>query len=305
MKHGKLLILLILLSFTYLPFFHFYTSWPNRFVTSPVQAHQYRIDLILPTYGDPFWDEVAESVKISAQKYPILLRTDQSSELIRQMEVSIASNVDGILVVGNDTVRFNQSVERATQKGIPVFTIGSDAPSSLRKKYIGSDQMEAGKKMGRHLQQTFGQDHQIGIVTPNHTLPARPIRLLGLKETLVNDENMLVFDQIEHLLNNHPAVDVIVVLDGRDYREVLQIIQTRTGKVNQHLYTFADDPAIHAYYEAGDLSGYIEQSPQQIGEKSISVLINWLEGREELSPDPIHTSIHLVTQRVKKHDQNH
>ncbi|MFK4997425.1 substrate-binding domain-containing protein [Bacillus sp. N9] len=81
------------------------------------------------------------------------------------IEMAVAAKVDGILTQGLTNREFKPAIDRAVNQGIPVITFDTDLEDSKRLSYIGTDNYEAGYKVGEALiQDTKGQAN-VGIIT--------------------------------------------------------------------------------------------------------------------------------------------
>jgi simple sugar transport system substrate-binding protein len=100
------------------------------------------------------------------------------------MKSAIAQRVDGIACTLPDPTAFNDVVQEAMSKGIPVIAINADAPQSGRLAYIGQGNYEAGRSMGEQIVKLLpgGGDVILGI----HTAGAENLeaRIRGVKDVL-------------------------------------------------------------------------------------------------------------------------
>jgi simple sugar transport system substrate-binding protein len=100
------------------------------------------------------------------------------------MKSAIAQRVDGIACTLPDPTAFNDVVQEAMSKGIPVIAINADAPNSGRLSYIGQGNYEAGRSMGKEIVKLLprGGDVILGI----HTAGAENLeaRIKGVKDVL-------------------------------------------------------------------------------------------------------------------------
>jgi len=100
------------------------------------------------------------------------------------MKSAIAQRVDGIACTLPDPTAFNDVVQEAMSKGIPVIAINADAPNSGRLAYIGQGNYEAGRAMGKEIVKLLprGGDVILGI----HTAGAENLeaRIKGVKDVL-------------------------------------------------------------------------------------------------------------------------
>ena len=67
------------------------------------------------------------------------------------MEIAISSDVDGIIVKGDESPEMDDLIDRATQKGIPVVTVYEDNPNSSRCCYVGVGSFNLGREYGKQI----------------------------------------------------------------------------------------------------------------------------------------------------------
>ena len=67
------------------------------------------------------------------------------------MEIAILSDVDGIIVEGDDSEKLITLIAEAEENGIPVVTVMSDADKSRRKSFIGISSYDVGIEFGKQL----------------------------------------------------------------------------------------------------------------------------------------------------------
>lgn len=70
---------------------------------------------------------------------------------IEFIKAAIAQGVDGIATTMPNPDAFNDVVQEALSKGIPVVSLNADAPDSGRLAYIGQGNFAAGQSMGREI----------------------------------------------------------------------------------------------------------------------------------------------------------
>ncbi len=100
------------------------------------------------------------------------------------MKSAIAQKVDGIACTLPDPTAFNDVVQEALSKGIPVIAINADAPKSGRLAYIGQGNYDAGRSMGQQILKLLpdGGDVLLTIHTPGaENLEAR---IKGIQDVL-------------------------------------------------------------------------------------------------------------------------
>jgi simple sugar transport system substrate-binding protein len=103
---------------------------------------------------------------------------------IEFMKSAIAQKVDGIACTLPDPTAFNDVVQEAMSKGIPVIAINADAPKSGRLAYIGQGNYDAGRSMGAQIVKLLPNGGDVLLTI--HTAGASPLedRISGIKNVL-------------------------------------------------------------------------------------------------------------------------
>lgn len=80
------------------------------------------------------------------------------------IESLIERRVDGIAISVNDADALKESINKAVDAGIPVVTFDSDAPSSKREAFYGTNNSGSGAIMGEHLVRVMGTKGKIALL---------------------------------------------------------------------------------------------------------------------------------------------
>ena len=67
----------------------------------------------------------------------------------QQMEIAIASGVDGIIVTASETEEMTELINKASEEGIPVVTLYGDNTQSARCSFVGVGSYNLGREYGR------------------------------------------------------------------------------------------------------------------------------------------------------------
>lgn len=101
-----------------------------------------------------FWQDVYEGAKQggeSTNAYVELfagnLGADYSVE--ERMEIAVASQVDGIILEGEDSLALRNEIEKAKESGIPVVVVNQDVTESERISLVGISRYDLGQTYGR------------------------------------------------------------------------------------------------------------------------------------------------------------
>jgi ribose transport system substrate-binding protein len=276
-----------------------------------------RIVLITQELETPFWDQVSAGAKQQAELAGARLEVwgsygNNQEDFLKQIEIAIYSQVDGIIVQGLDTEEFKELTKvKASSYGVPVITVANDVPmaESLRRTYVGSDQLLAGRMIAEQLLEDMGESGEVVLMIDSRMEYYQTQRLKGIQEYLSNYPNIQLIEAetedtreqviatTKDLLNRMPDVDAFITLNAKFADDLVEEIDRRSNVETFYIYSFDDDPSSLSLLEQGKIDGMIEQSPLMMGELSVKLMMNWLN--KEVLPldlDGYLTDIQMVKQ---------
>lgn len=117
--------------------------------------------MITSNDGAVFWQEVYAGAKQGGEEvgdYVELFAGDLGVEysMEERMEIAIASQVDGIIVEGEDSRSLRDAITKANESGIPVVVISKDVPDSGRISFVGISRYDLGQTYGRQTCELVG-----------------------------------------------------------------------------------------------------------------------------------------------------
>lgn len=110
--------------------------------------------------------------------------TSDAAQQASIIESLIERKVDGIGLSVNDPDALRGAIDKAMDAGIPVVTFDSDAPSSKRISFYGTNNYGSGKIFGEHLTRIMGPKGKIAILTGTPGALNLEERIQGLKDYL-------------------------------------------------------------------------------------------------------------------------
>ena len=225
----------------------------------------------------------------------------------------ITQGVDGMAISVPDADVAINVIKQARDAGIAVITFDADSPKSVRQAYIGTDNMEMGRELGRQLIQ---RQPKPGIYITQSGGPAAENlndRLKGLNEVLAkagwtiapgspsycNDDAALANQQLTDQMTANPNANAVVPIGGW----ALFAPEAYKGFVN----------ANRKRYDGGELSlimpdtlrvevellqqGYAQvlvgQRPFEMGEKAMDMLLALKKGQKV--PPVTYVGLDIVT----------
>lgn len=279
------------------------------------EENRRRIVLITRERDTPFWSELEAGALAAAERHGVSLEAWGSfglneADFLRNLELAIASRVDGIIAQGLDVEAFKKlTAIRAAEHGIPVITVGSDVPvaESMRRTYVGSDHYEAGRLLARRLAADLGGEGRAVLIASGRREHFERERLAGLLDVIErqpgitvevaesgssNDELVQV---VRDRLNARPDTNAFIPVAHHNAGVIAREVGRRFRAADFHIYAFDENPETLQLLRDGLIRGVIAQEPYRMGEWSVSLMVRWLEGIDlPLDMDGYYTDIRLL-----------
>jgi ribose transport system substrate-binding protein len=158
----------------------------------------------------------------------------------------VQKKATGILLSVADSALLKDNIDKAIAAGVPVITIDSDAPSSKRLFFIGTNNYQAGFTGGERLAQELkGKGNVVVFTMPDQSNLQE--RLRGYKEALaktpgikitrvvdIQGDPRIAFDTATQIIGKErDKVDAFVCLEAQSGKEVAGVLDSYhvTGKV--------------------------------------------------------------------------
>ncbi len=144
-----------------------------------------RVAVILPHNDDSYFHDMAESASAHARELGIDIKVSwpqlnynipQITELIRE---ATAAQVDAIITQGAEVPSYQAALEEAARAGIQVVLVDTDIAGGSDYFYVGTDNVEAGRILGRELVRVTGGLTFSRVLTPE-TCPVEHILAFDL-----------------------------------------------------------------------------------------------------------------------------
>ncbi len=135
----------------------------------------------------PYWANVEKGVQDAAVKlgvqadFFVPTREDVAAQ-ISTMEGYIAQGYDGIAVAPSDPKAMEATIKAAMDAGIPVITLDTDAPESVRLAYVGTSNKAAGVVAGQEMAKLLPEGGKVAFGTGSLTALNSLERMEGFRE---------------------------------------------------------------------------------------------------------------------------
>ena len=180
--------------------------------------------------------------------------------------------VDAISVA--DPTLMKDDIDNAIASGIPVITIDSDAPTSKRLFFIGTNNYQAGMTGGKRLvQELKGKGNVVVFTMPSQSNLNE--RLRGYKDAIegspqiklahivdIKGDSRIAFDSTEQFLGNDKKehIDAFVCLEALSGKEVAVVFDNYKIK-GRTIIAMDTDPDTLNWIEKGVIAATISQKP--------------------------------------------
>src|SRR5215831_7255587 len=199
---------------------------------------------------------------------------------------AVQKKATGILVDVTDPGLLKEGIDKAVAAGIPVVTIDSDAPSSKRLFFIGTNNYQVGLVGGQRLAQELkGKGNVVVFTMPDQ--PNLQERLSGYKAALartpdikitrvvdIQGDPRIAFDTTTQIVGKErDKVDAFVCLEAQSGKEVAGVLNSYkvTGKTVMAMDT---DPETLDWVQKGVIAATIGQKPYTMAFVGMQMLDN-------------------------------
>ncbi len=149
----------------------------------------------------PYWQSVSSGFERAAADYHVTAlengpdKFDPSGELT-SFRNAVARHPAGILISVADAALFREDINSAIAAGVPVLTVDSDAPTSSRLYFIGTNNIAAGRLGGKRLiEKLNGKGNVVFFTYPGQ--PNLAERLEGYEDEISGHPGMKIIDVVD------------------------------------------------------------------------------------------------------------
>ncbi|WP_426453212.1 sugar-binding protein [Paenibacillus sp. S-38] len=267
------------------------------------------IVLIVQELGHPYWQLVAngaaEAARADQMDIEIVGPVHHSmEEQIQLLEKAIASRVDGIIVQGLNDEKFTPVINRAAEKGIPTLTIDTDAPTSKRLAYVGTDNKAAGRILGQLVVRKTGGSGTIGILIGSESAENQLQRLQGLRSIVSEYKGLRIVDvrasnisameaiqQAADMLQAHPDITIMAGTSATDALGILQAAKSM-NRSDIAIIGFDDLEETLDAVRQGEIDATVVQQPFWMGATSVHLLRDYFSGKS--LPSTLHAQVEII-----------
>ena len=173
------------------------------------RAETVKIHCLLPGGDNPFMENLASAIRF----FPRLHGENRTRIEVTRVEALNPSalssaisrlgpkNCDCVIVVATNDECVRKSIDRASLKGVRVITLVSDNPSSRRSRFVGIDNVAAGRTAGSLMGRFCAPGARVGLIVGSMDLRDHRERFIGFHDLV---------------LEEFPGLDLVGPVEGFD-----------------------------------------------------------------------------------------
>jgi ribose transport system substrate-binding protein len=203
---------------------------------------------------------------------------------VDEFRKAVQAKPSGILVSVADASLLKDDIDKAIAAGIPVLTVDSDAPTSKRLFFIGTNNYQAGLSGGNRLAKELKDKGNVVVFTMPEQANLQD-RLRGYRDALeshpqvkitqvidIKGDPRVAFDTATQMIGKEKdKVDAFVCLEAQAGKEVATVLDSNkvTGKI---IVAMDTDPDTLDWIKKGVIAATISQKPYTMANVGLRAL---------------------------------
>lgn len=270
--------------------------------------------------SNDFWTAIIQGANMAAREYDARLTVmgpdaeTKYEEQGKMIEEAIAMKPDAIALAPSnytETLKYARKIEEA---GIRLILIDSVMEEEAGSSVVATDNVEAGRKMGRYVAEHFSDITGIGIVGHVKGVSTATEREQGFREGLGDLEEKVqevvfcdsdyrkAYQVTKEMLKDHPQINVIAGLNEYSSVGAAKAVKDLglAGKI--HMIGFDSSMKEVKFLEDGTFDAIVVQKPLNMGYLSIETTMQLLDNKEV--PENVDSGSALITKDTMYTEEN-
>ncbi|MDD4850152.1 MAG: substrate-binding domain-containing protein [Gemmiger sp.] len=285
----------------------FTAFWWNEWHKSSATTdqHPYHIEVVFKSYNRPpaFWSNVGDGIMAAEKEFGVTCHitapyTEGDIDTqINLMEQAIAARPNAIILAAADYERLVPVCEKAVAAGILLLTVDSDVNTSARQSFVGTDNVELGRKLGELLAEQTQNKAAFGVIShvEGTATATATDRLAGLLEATpdgdarmegfayCNGSEELAKAQTMELLKDHPDIRCMVGLNESSALGIANALKELELSGQISLVVCDSSEKQIQFLENGTIQACVVQNPFSMGYLSVANAVKLLN-RQNVEP---------------------
>ncbi|WP_349305587.1 sugar-binding protein [Bacillus sp. FJAT-49736] len=265
-----------------------------------IPSYKYHFVLVPEEMDNDYWRLVEKGAKAAAKKHHVLLeykgpKQSNIDEHLKELKIAGASRVDGILTQGYNDQQFSPVINNLENKGIPVITVDTDAPSSNRRAYIGSDNYYSGFIAGKALVADTKGKINVAIITGSFQASHQQLRVKGFKDAIRKEKRVKIIaieeskitriraaEKANKIITEHPETNAFFGTSALDGIGIAQTVEHLNRQDSMYIIAFDTIEDTINDIEKGVIDATVMQKPYEMGYKAVEMMVEIEEGKRTI-----------------------
>jgi ribose transport system substrate-binding protein len=257
------------------------------------------IALVPKAMDSEFWLVLAEGAKAAAAARPgvklSIVAPDREINIDQQVSIledQTRRGVKALVVSPAGSAQVLSALEQASERGIPVVFVDTQAPFDKKVTYIGTDNRKGGFLAAKGLADALTGPAEVALI---HGVPgneSQDERAQGFIDALAqypglklvarqpgNSERALGLTVMENLLTANPRLRGVFATNDQMALGAMEAVEARGLRGKVKIVGFdATKEAVQATVE-GRLAGTVAQNPRLMGQRGVEAALAVLDGK--------------------------
>ena len=280
------------------------------------RSNETRTLAFVPNNSSDFWviarkgTEKAEK-EIPGIKVDFRIPDGTAADQQRIIDDLLAKGIKGIAISPVDPANQTAMLDRAAAQAV-VVTQDSDAPTSKRECYIGTDNVAAGRQAGQLLKEALPNGGKVMVFVGTLDAANAQQRYQGLKEAVAGSNIEILnvrTDNTDRVRAKANAADTLVTtpdiagmvgLWSYNGPAILSAVKAANKVDKVKIIAFDEEDETLAGIREGAIFATVVQQPFEFGYRSMELMAKYLSGDKSLIPAS--KQIFVPTLAIKKAD---
>ena len=250
---------------------------------------------VTPLVAHPVWDVARAGFEAAAKE----LNFDgqyvgpqgiDPSEMVNQIELAIASKVDGIITMPIAPTAMRPVLKKAAEAKIPVVFVGAEDPESVSLAFVGTNEANLGKQGGAAIKAKFGKKPLRAIVLQStmdasFAIKARDGYLAALKDypdfkmvlnEACNSDMQIAMQKFEAAFKAYPEINLVIGVCGEAGPAAAKVIKENKPEGKITVVAIDDVEETVNLIKSGAVWGTEAQNFYKMGNLGAKILVDFI-----------------------------
>jgi ribose transport system substrate-binding protein len=285
LKRGKLLILILLAIFVV-----------SGFIMKSLLVEKPKVVVVLRTLDREYWQTIKAGTEKGFRDFGVdgevvVAHHETDEEHIKLLEKVQKEKPDIVIVTPDNSSKLIPKLEEFISNGIPVILLSANLELEGKTSYVGTDNVELGKKAGAFLATQLQPGDEVAIIGGTVVYDVFNDRARGanmmLKNAGVNvvaeerevpEDTKAIHKVMEKILREHPDIKGIVATHDTLALEVIKALEDKGLNIP---VTGADGTTnLIELIEAEKIPGTVAQNPYDMAYLSVETALKVTKGEK-------------------------